>query len=50
MSLPSPGSEAFNQLGPEARKLARWRDESVPLRDSGEKSEKSLRDFVDEAR
>jgi len=31
MKMPEPGTEAFESLGPEARTLARWRNNSTPL-------------------
>ena len=32
MKLPSPGEEAFNKIGPEARKLARLRNEAEGIK------------------
>jgi hypothetical protein len=48
MKLPAPGTEAFYQLGPEARKLARWRHNSTPLKEKKEQSSRSLNSFIGE--
>lgn len=46
MKLPAPGTESFYQLGPEARKLARWRHNSTPLKDEEEQLGKTLDQFI----
>jgi len=48
MELPEPHTEAWNKLGPEARRLARMRHNSTPIRGSRQdksKSQKSLKEM-----
>ncbi|MFB6199611.1 MAG: hypothetical protein ABEJ83_01925 [Candidatus Nanohaloarchaea archaeon] len=46
MKLPKPGTEAFYQLGAEARKLARWRDNATALKEEQNQG-KNLSDYME---
>jgi len=45
--LPSPGTEEFNQLGPEARTLARWQNNYTPI--TGSRRETQAQSTINEA-
>lgn len=51
MNLPEPGTEDFYKLGPQARKLSRWRHETTSIRtENSQKTRKSLIDFQEEGK
>lgn len=47
MKLPEPGAEDFYKLGPEARTLARWRHNAIPLKKEEKQRKESLRSFIE---